>query len=193
MVTKNSINNASETLGVGNLSLATNTLSSTTGNIILAPVSGSRVSINSAYTLPSADGTNGQVLTTSGSGTLSFQTPVTTLMPWTRIETGTTAVNLVANNGYIMANTTANVTFTLPATAQVGDTFQILNIISAFDFIIKCSPATELYLGNTPGPFGTSGEVRSTDVGDWVEIVCSDEDSSFIACARQGNFIVTDS
>ena len=123
MATKNSINNASNSLAVGNLNLATNTLSSTSGNIILAPVSGSKVSISSAYTLPSSDGTSNQVLSTNGSGVLSFQTPTSTDMPWTKISTGTTAVSLVKSNGYINANGSSDVTFTLPTTAAVGDTF----------------------------------------------------------------------
>ncbi len=180
-------------LTVGNLNLNTNTLSSTSGNIVLAPVSGSSVSINSAYTLPSTLGGSGQVLASNGAGALTFQTPTSSVLPWTRVETGTTAVNLVKSNGYIMANTTANVTFTLPSTAQVGDTFQIINLITAFNFIVKCSGSTELYLGSTPGPFAASGDVRSTELGCWLEIVCTDQDSSYMSCAKQGNFDVTES
>jgi hypothetical protein len=191
MATKNSLNNESDSLVVGNFILGTNTFASSSGDITLSPVGS--VSISGNYTLPNADGTSGQVLTSNGSGALSFQTPVSTAMPWTRIGTGTTAVNAVANNGYIMVNTTANVTFTLPATAAIGDTFQFINISTAFDFIIKCSPATELFLGNAPGPFGTSGAVTSTDVGDWLEIVCTNTNAQFMACAKQGNFIVTES
>ena len=37
-------------------------------------VSGGGIKIGNAYTLPASDGTNGQVLTTNGSGTLSFAT-----------------------------------------------------------------------------------------------------------------------
>ena len=193
MVTKNSINNTSDTLAVGNLNLATNTLSSTSGNIILAPVSGSKVSINSAYTLPSSDGTSNQVLSTNGSGVLSFQTPTSTDMPWTKISTGTTAVSLVKSNGYINANGSSDVTFTLPTTAAVGDTFEILNASFLFEFIVKANASQEMYVGNVPGPIGTSGHVKSEDLGDWIQIICINTDTSFIVCVKQGNVDVTES
>ena len=34
----------------------------------------SNIKVNDAYTLPASDGTNGQAITTDGSGTLSFTT-----------------------------------------------------------------------------------------------------------------------
>ena len=39
----------------------------------ISPTSGG-LKVSNAYTLPSADGTNGQVLTTNGSGVVSFAT-----------------------------------------------------------------------------------------------------------------------
>jgi len=60
---------------VDNLSLNSNTLSVTNvnGNLILQPNGTGKVSINNAYTLPSADGTSNYVLTTNGSGAVTFQ------------------------------------------------------------------------------------------------------------------------
>lgn len=60
---------------VDNLELNGNTLSVTNvnGNLILQPNGTGKVSINSAYTLPSADGTANYVLTTDGSGAVTFQ------------------------------------------------------------------------------------------------------------------------
>lgn len=67
-------NSKIDILNVDNLTLDGNTLSSTSanGDIILAPNGTGTVSINSQYSLPTADGTNGQFLKTDGSGNLTF-------------------------------------------------------------------------------------------------------------------------
>ena len=59
----------------GSLDVNSNAIVSTSNqNINLNPDGSGKVQINNAYTLPNADGTNGQVLTTNGTGTLSFST-----------------------------------------------------------------------------------------------------------------------
>ena len=60
-------------IAVGNLSLATNVLSSTNtnGNIVLTPNGSGTVQLIANY-WPIADGTTGQVISTNGAGTLSF-------------------------------------------------------------------------------------------------------------------------
>lgn len=50
------------------------TASGSNADIILNPDGSGKVNINNTYTLPNTDGTNGQVLTTNGTGTLSFTT-----------------------------------------------------------------------------------------------------------------------
>jgi hypothetical protein len=54
---------------------ATISTTSTNGNLILAPNGVGKVNIANAYTIPRADGTVGQVLTTDGLGNVSFQSP----------------------------------------------------------------------------------------------------------------------
>jgi hypothetical protein len=77
------------------------------------------LSADVTFTLPSADGTVGQVLTTNGSGVLSFATVGG--LAWQTIVTGAT-LSAVANRGYWI-NTTSNAcTVTLPASATNGDT-----------------------------------------------------------------------
>jgi hypothetical protein len=77
------------------------------------------VSADLTFTLPSADGTVGQVLTTNGSGVLSFATVGG--LAWQTIVTGAT-LTAVASRGYWI-NTTSNAcTVTLPASATNGDT-----------------------------------------------------------------------
>lgn len=62
-------------LNVDNITLNGNTISTTdvNGNLILSPNGTGLVSIAGAYTLPRIDGTNGYVLTTDGSGSVSWQ------------------------------------------------------------------------------------------------------------------------
>lgn len=190
MVTKNSLNNTSGTFAVGNLSFATNTLSSTTGNIILAPFSGSRVSINSAYTLPASDGTSNQVLTTNGSGVVSFQTVSTTPFTW-NVNTSSTTVNMVRNNGYINANNASDVTYTLPASAGLtaGDTFQIVNVMIADNFTVQLNSGAQTFLlGTTFSSDGPYDKISSTHEGDWLEIVyVSSSIVDFVINVKQGN------
>jgi hypothetical protein len=77
------------------------------------------VSADLTFTLPSADGTVGQVLTTNGSGVLSFATVGG--LAWQTIVTGAT-LSAVSGRGYWI-NTTSNAcTVTLPASATNGDT-----------------------------------------------------------------------
>jgi hypothetical protein len=69
---------------------------------------------------PNADGTANQVLTTNGSGVLSFATASTGL-EWQSTIVTTSTLTAVANKGYWI-NTTSNAcTITLPGSASVGD------------------------------------------------------------------------
>jgi hypothetical protein len=59
----------------GSLDVNGNAIVSTSNaNININPDGSGKVQINNTYTLPNADGSNGQVLTTDGAGTLSFTT-----------------------------------------------------------------------------------------------------------------------
>jgi hypothetical protein len=77
------------------------------------------LSADLTFTLPATDGTVGQVLTTNGSGVLSFATVGG--LAWQSIVTAST-LTAVAGRGYWI-NTTSNAcTVTLPASATNGDT-----------------------------------------------------------------------
>ena len=77
------------------------------------------LSADLTFTLPATDGTVGQVLTTNGSGVLSFATVGG--LAWQSIVTAST-LTAVASRGYWI-NTTSNAcTVTLPASATNGDT-----------------------------------------------------------------------
>jgi len=75
------------------------------------------VSVNNAYTLPTADGTNGQVLTTDGSGAVTFATPSggggSSGQSITTITSNTTLSN--SDKGKLIQTETSGITITIPA------------------------------------------------------------------------------
>jgi hypothetical protein len=89
------------------------------------------VSADLTFTLPSADGTNGQVLTTNGSGVLSFATPASGISWQSSVKTsGFTAV---AGEGYFCNTTSSAFTVTLPASPSAGNQVAIVDYAGTFD------------------------------------------------------------
>jgi hypothetical protein len=89
------------------------------------------VSADLTFTLPATDGTNGQVLTTNGSGVLSFATPASGIAWQSSVKTsGFTAV---AGEGYFCNTTSAGFTVTLPATPTAGQQVALVDYAGTFD------------------------------------------------------------
>jgi len=89
------------------------------------------LSADLTFTLPTADGTNGQVLTTNGSGVLSFATPASGIAWQSSVKTsGFTAV---AGEGYFCNTTSAGFTVTLPATPSAGQQVAVVDYAGTFD------------------------------------------------------------
>ena len=88
------------------------------------------LSADLTFTLPSADGTNGQALVTNGSGVLSFTT-ISAGTSWQSVQT--TGFTAVAGRGYPCNTTSSAFTITLPASASVGDYVQIVDYAGTFD------------------------------------------------------------
>ena len=80
------------------------------------------------FTLPSADGTANQVLTTNGSGVLSFATVGGTA--WQSVQT--TGFTAVAGRGYPCNTTSSAFTVTLPSSATAGDTIVLVDYAGTF-------------------------------------------------------------
>jgi hypothetical protein len=85
---------------------------------IQAPAS---LAANVTYTLPTADGTSGQVLSTNGSGTLSWATDATgSSYSAVRTQSGTTYTLVLGDAGdYIQTTSSTAVTITVPAQSSV--------------------------------------------------------------------------
>jgi hypothetical protein len=89
------------------------------------------LSADLTFTLPATDGTNGQVLTTNGSGVLSFATPASGIAWQSSVKTsGFTAV---AGEGYFCNTTSSAFTVTLPATPTAGQQVAVVDYAGTFD------------------------------------------------------------
>jgi hypothetical protein len=89
------------------------------------------LSADLTFTLPSADGTSGQVLSTNGSGVLSFITPSAGIAFQSVVKTsGFTAV---AGEGYFCNTTSSAFTVTLPASPTAGQQVAIVDYAGTFD------------------------------------------------------------
>jgi len=113
----------------GDLDVNGNSLVSTSnGNITFTPNGSGKVVI-SGLSFPTADGSADQVLKTDGSGNLSF-TDVSGGTSWQSVQT--TGFTAVAGEGYPCNTTSAAFTVTLPSSASVGDTIQIVDYAGTF-------------------------------------------------------------
>jgi len=106
------------------------------------------LSADLTFTLPTADGTNGQVLSTNGSGVLSFITPASGIAFQSAIKTsGFTAV---AGEGYFCNTTSAAFTVTLPASPSAGNQIAIVDYAGTFDTnALTISPNSNKIEGGT--------------------------------------------
>ena len=140
------------------------------------------LSADLTFTLPATDGTNGQVLTTNGSGVLSFATPASGISWQSSVKTsGFTAV---AGEGYFCNTTSSAFTVTLPASPTAGQQVAVVDYAGTFDtnpLVIspngnKIEGATAslqlsgeregvllVYIDSTQGWLATSGIQEGTD------------------------------
>ena len=131
-------------------------------------------------------GTGGIVTSGSGSTLTVDGSGISGGITWS-VETGTTAT-IAASEG-IFANNAGGVTVTLPATAAVGDTFQVV-AMDAAGFTIDYGTGQSVQISGTTSTT-TSGTLVSTGEGDWIELVCNVANTGFFANVKQGNITVT--
>jgi hypothetical protein len=131
------------------------------------------VSADLTFTLPATDGTNGQVLTTNGSGVLSFITPSAGIAFQSSVKTsGFTAV---AGEGYFCNTTSSAFTVTLPASPSAGNQVAIVDYAGTFATNnITLSPNGNKINGST------DNKVLSTD-REGVTITFIDSTQGYLA------------
>jgi len=97
----------------------------------------------------------------------------------------TSSQTLAAGHSYA-ANSVSQLTFTLPLTAAVGDTYQILSINTG-GFVTAQAVTQQIFMGNLSDTLGASGTITSNSTsGDWIEIVCVVANTTFYANEKQG-------
>jgi len=106
-------------------------LQDTTGGQYIGLKAAGTVTSSFTLTLPTADGTTGQVIQTNGSGVLSFATPSGGGTSWQAVVTSSLSVS--AGEGYFI-NTSGNViTATLPASPTIGQEVAFIDYNGTFD------------------------------------------------------------
>jgi hypothetical protein len=161
-----------------------------TGNSINANQSG----------LQSYDGAGNWVGTTltSSSANLTISNPngvggnptfnLSGIMTWN--DTTGTSQALSTFNGYVSDNASL-VTFTLPATANLGDVIQILGK-AAGGWKIAQNASQQINVGKVSTTSGVSGSVASTNQWDTIELRCVTAGTSTIWTAKvTGNVTVS--
>ncbi|MGL5626603.1 MAG: hypothetical protein ACRDDW_03670 [Candidatus Rhabdochlamydia sp.] len=89
------------------------------------------------------------------------------------VNVTTTTQTIATNTGYI-ANNAAQVVFTLPATANVGDTFYVTGNGTAgtAGWKVAQNAGQQIYFGSTTTTTGTGGSLTSTNQLDSIRAVC---------------------
>jgi hypothetical protein len=149
---------------------------------------------------------NGQLIIGSGSGapiaaTLTAGTGVTITnaansitiaatggsFAWVDVTTATQA--LAVQTGYVTDHT--NVTYTLPATAALGDQFRIVGKLGITT--IAQNAGQQILMASASSTVGVSGSVAGTNVGDCAWFVCITAGASTVWRAESfvGNWTVT--
>jgi len=102
----------------------------TTGGQYIGLKAPATISSSFSLSLPTADGTANQVLTTDGSGALAFAT-VSGGAAWQAVVTS--SLTVVAKSGYFVNTSAAAITTTLPASATIGDFISFIDYSGTFD------------------------------------------------------------
>jgi hypothetical protein len=162
----------------GNLDVNGNAIvSASNGDIAITP-NGTGSIILDGLTWPSADGSAGQVLKTAGDGTLSFSDDTAGLDNVVEDTTPQLGGNLDVNGNAIVSASAGNIAITPDTTGRIvldgftwpdtdGTPNQVLktNGFGTLSFGDASVVATSLDLTDTPGSYGTAGEVLALNSG----------------------------
>lgn len=133
--------------------------------------------------------TGGSVTITNTAGGINLEASGSSGGTSWSVVTATTAS--ITNGQGLLCNNATGVTVTLPATAAVGDTFTVVAMGgSGTSFSLAVNTGQSIRFGNTFTTTST-GELRSTSLGDVCEVVCSVANTAFIVTRVIGNLTVT--
>lgn len=113
---------------------------------------------NQIWILPSADGSNGQALTTDGAGNLSWAFPSFTTIGTTRITSADSPYSVTSTDEEIFADTDGGaITINLPAGTD-GRTMRIINTGSSSNDVTIAPNGAELLNGANASDVASDGE-----------------------------------
>ena len=104
--------------------------------------------------------------------------------------TVTTTSQTLADNKSWFANGGSALAFALPATASVGDTYEIV-AMNAAGWTITQGAGQSISIGPLTSTVGVSGFVASLAKGDWIRLVCNVANTSWFGTVQQGDVIIT--
>jgi hypothetical protein len=126
----------------------------------------------------------GSITVTPGTNTVDLAVASPATLTW-NVETGTSA-NMAVNNGYI-ANNAGTVTFSLPASAAVGDRFVVTGLQGTW--VVDQQTGQTIHFGAS-STTTTSGSLTSTNARDTVWIICVVANTDFQVISSIGNITV---
>lgn len=198
-VTNNSINNESAPFTVTANDLTVTNLTGTHGGVVVS----STIGVVSHIENPTTDG---QVLIsdalgldpvwaslTAGSGisitpgTNSITIASTASTTWTAVST---SQSWLPDQGLIFVGLGAGVTATLPATAAVGEVFELTDADPTYIVTIEQNAGQYINFGNLTTTIGVTGSLATTKQGDSLRIVCIVADTGFQVISSIGNLTV---
>jgi hypothetical protein len=201
MATNNSLNNTASVfdISVGNLTVVD--LGGTYGGVTVATAS---TGVIGHIENPTTDG---QVLISKADGSNPIWASLTegsniTITPGANSITiaatgagtvwGTEAASfaIVAGHGYIATGLGAGISATLPATATVGDIFEITDAEPTYIVTIAQNALQYIQIGNMVTTTGVGGSLATTAIGDSLRIVCTATDVGFQVLSSMGNITV---
>lgn len=132
-------------------------------------------------------GTSGQVLTSNGAGAIATFKTLQNSNTW--VDQTTTSVTMTTNTGYVADNASL-VTFTLPTTASIGDSFEIVGKGAGLWTIAQNSGQT-IHFNNQATTAGTGGSISSVTQYDCIMLRCITANTTFAVTNSMGaNFTV---
>lgn len=146
----------------------------------------STVSTNVTWTLPSADGSPNQVLSTDGSGTLSWATASGgSGLSWSAV---TADRSLVAEEGVLANKSSGTLTLTLPTTAALGKVIRVSGMQNTWR--IAQNASQKIHFGKITTTTGTGGYLENSNAKDAVELVCCVANLEWNVISSIGNITI---
>jgi hypothetical protein len=107
--------------------------------------------------------------------------------PW--VDQTTASVTMAVNTGYTSDAGASLVTFTLPATAAIGDSVEI-NGKNAGGYTIAQAAGQVIHYGNQVTTVGVTGSLASSNQWDCVKLRCVTANTTWTVVSSTGNLTV---